>query len=401
MDVEMTSTSSSTLPKLPAELIEHIIRLSLPPLAFSTFRARYDLLLAYSTVSSVWHEAAQAELYSQIWLGDMETEDLLWQLIGMTKKGWTNRTRSLWCGYEVNLDDRRVYSAHFVDRALSYCPNVELVCLSALGLTPFDFSAFDHIKELRCSWIELYGTGPEHIVPRPPNPLPNLTRLALISPYLNGGLFGPWSNLLSPTTLPNLRHLALQLSEEEAFQDHNEEYDSLPNALLSLGPQLETLQFLAPGEGEIAEDIVALLPELTSLRSLRLCATESWCSILDLNLETPKLPPSLETLTLDPNGSVALVDVYDDLISKLTEAVNQCPALRTVALVDSWIRDMEYMLGSKMTPEMLEQYLGPLGSMLAGRGKRLALYRYDGGDEWWQTCDDKTQPGYYRELEEF
>lgn len=133
----------STLPTLPAELIEHIIRSSLPPLAFPTFRLRYDLLLSYSSVSRIWNEAAQAELYSHIWLGAMEDEDLLWQLVGRTGKGWTNRARALWCGHPVDLSDRRVYSAHFVDRALSYCPNVELVCLSALGLTAFDFSAFD------------------------------------------------------------------------------------------------------------------------------------------------------------------------------------------------------------------------------------------------------------------
>lgn len=396
----------TSLPALPAELIGYIIRLSLPPLAFPTFRLRYDRLLAYSTVSSVWYEAAQAELYSDVWLGDLQKEDLLWELIGKAKKGWANRARTLWCGYEADPRDRRVYSAHFVDRALSYCPNVELVCLSALGLTAFDFSAFDRecraqvkgcranvdalgIKKLRCSWIELYGTGPAHIIPRPPNPLPSLTSLTLISPYLNGGLFGSWSNLLSPTTMPNLRQFALQVGESDEFQDHNEEYDSLPIALRSLGPQLETLHLLV-GDIEITDGLLDLLPECTSLRFLRLYATERWCISDPEMYEAPKLPPSLRVLVIDPSGSFAgssFLSVYEDLTIQILKAVRSCPALGIVALSDSWILELGSRFDIEYTPEMLEQDLHPLSSGLARQGKRLRLYRHDETDEWWQACN--------------
>lgn len=106
--------------------------------------------------------------------------------------------------------------------------------------------------------------------------------------------------------------------------------------------------------------------------------------------EAPKLPPSLEVLVVDPSGSLAgssFLGVYEDLSTQIIEAVEQCPALRIVAINDLWILKMGPTLDIDYIPEMLETVLEPLSSGLARQGKGLLLYRHDETDEWWQACD--------------
>jgi len=222
--------------------------------------------------------------------------------------------------------------------------------------------------------------------------------------------------------MPNLRHLALQIGEDDEFQDHNEEYDSLPIALRSLGPQLESLHLLV-GEIDISDNLLDLLPECTSLRFVRLQATEKWCISDPEIYAAPKVPASLEVLVVDPTSPFpgsSFLGVYADLTTQILEAVQSCPTLRIVAINDAWILEMGPDLEMDYTPEMLEKDLEPLSSGLARQGKRLMLYQHDAKDEWWQVCDgefflirtfrqaadvsfyrpDWSQPGYFREIEE-
>lgn len=135
--------AEAATPALPLELIELIISHSLPPLAFATFPARYDLLFTFSTVSKSWHEIAIRALYKELWIADDVAEQLLWERVGARGEGGTKRVKRLWCGRVPTDADNEVYSSHFVDRALSYSPNVKRVQLVALGLTSLDFAAFD------------------------------------------------------------------------------------------------------------------------------------------------------------------------------------------------------------------------------------------------------------------
>ncbi|KAK4699196.1 hypothetical protein P7C70_g7068, partial [Phenoliferia sp. Uapishka_3] len=56
------------LPTLPLELIAHIIELSVPPIQWSTFPLRYELLTRFSLVSHFCRSIAQPRLYSHILL---------------------------------------------------------------------------------------------------------------------------------------------------------------------------------------------------------------------------------------------------------------------------------------------------------------------------------------------
>ena len=60
--------STMPVPSLPVEIIEHVIKLSLPPLLFSTFKKRYSYLKRYSLVDSTWRELAQRELWREVLL---------------------------------------------------------------------------------------------------------------------------------------------------------------------------------------------------------------------------------------------------------------------------------------------------------------------------------------------
>lgn len=57
------ATLPMRLPTLPPEIIEHIIRLSMPPLSLGTYRERHNTLNAVSLVNSTWNAEAQKELY--------------------------------------------------------------------------------------------------------------------------------------------------------------------------------------------------------------------------------------------------------------------------------------------------------------------------------------------------
>ena len=142
--------------KLPPEIIEHIILLSLPVLSFPKFPERNERLLVYSLVSPVWLAAAQTELHHELWIADKEMEERLWNKVGARNGLKELRTKNLWCGRKPESTEvMQVYNAHFVDRALTYCPNIKKVSLSALGLSSFDFSAFDSEPTFSsCSAIE-------------------------------------------------------------------------------------------------------------------------------------------------------------------------------------------------------------------------------------------------------
>lgn len=56
----------SSFPRLPAEIISHIIQLSLPPLSYFTFGERKSTLLACTLVCSEWKQLGQAERYRHI-----------------------------------------------------------------------------------------------------------------------------------------------------------------------------------------------------------------------------------------------------------------------------------------------------------------------------------------------
>lgn len=59
------------VPQLPPELIEAIIQLSLPHVAYSTFTERYDTLLRFHLVNKTWSAFARIELFRHL---NVETE---------------------------------------------------------------------------------------------------------------------------------------------------------------------------------------------------------------------------------------------------------------------------------------------------------------------------------------
>lgn len=74
------------IPSLPTELIENIIRLSLPPIRFSSYRERYNVLVAYSLVSSVWRSLAQEELGKHLVIGSTKGLKLVIQRLKLINK---------------------------------------------------------------------------------------------------------------------------------------------------------------------------------------------------------------------------------------------------------------------------------------------------------------------------
>jgi len=54
------------LPSLPTEILQRIIQLALPRLAFKTFRERYDILLVLCRVNKLWAALSRRELVKHV-----------------------------------------------------------------------------------------------------------------------------------------------------------------------------------------------------------------------------------------------------------------------------------------------------------------------------------------------
>ena len=87
--------SSMPIPSLPVEIIEQVIKSSLPPLIFSTFKKRYSLLKRYSLVVSTWRELAQRELWREVLVTE-ENSSQVQRAIGQVCH---EKVRGVWIGW--------------------------------------------------------------------------------------------------------------------------------------------------------------------------------------------------------------------------------------------------------------------------------------------------------------
>lgn len=92
------------VPHLPAELISHIIKLSLPSLSFDTFPERYSTLLRFHFVNKEWSALASTELFLHLALPSHAVVEKLVSCFGHSSFDHLfARTKTLWIG---NVKDK-------------------------------------------------------------------------------------------------------------------------------------------------------------------------------------------------------------------------------------------------------------------------------------------------------
>ncbi|ORY92531.1 hypothetical protein BCR35DRAFT_327657 [Leucosporidium creatinivorum] len=116
--LQLDSAVVPSVPTLPVELVRSIIQLSLPLVTFSTFRQRYDDLLRFSLVSSVWRALAEEELLKHVGLTKEETSDALLHTLSTLQRR-RSLTKTLWLDEDPNAPGAIAWSATGVSLLMS------------------------------------------------------------------------------------------------------------------------------------------------------------------------------------------------------------------------------------------------------------------------------------------
>ncbi|ORY88189.1 hypothetical protein BCR35DRAFT_21764 [Leucosporidium creatinivorum] len=113
-------------PPLPVEIVEHIIKQSLPLLRFNTFDKRYRVLRKFSLVDSTWKELAQRELGRHVLVRDGQSPSLADDRARFPD--YLKQTKSFWG--RNGIQDQRVDVVMATCRVLKAHEGVEELCLS-------------------------------------------------------------------------------------------------------------------------------------------------------------------------------------------------------------------------------------------------------------------------------
>ncbi|ORY66639.1 hypothetical protein BCR35DRAFT_308500 [Leucosporidium creatinivorum] len=293
------------VPPLPVEIVEHIIKQSLPPLRFSTFNKRYRLLRKFSLVDSRWRVLAQRELGRHVLVKNGQSRSLADERAGFPE--YLKHTKSFWGRSSIEDERHNVGMATY--RLLKAHEGVEELCLSYIPTLDCLLLAAQHLRAFtgNCVDLELDSSIP---------PLPLLTYISLVDPLL-ARYTSAWSRLLNPTTLPSLRSLKLLRLDEVDFihgaDSSNEEINTIIQPLLSLAARLEVFAIFERDEQAVANRLTTEdwkrfveLQHLTIGR--RSTALSTWINSPD------SIPPRLKTLViLDLGDGGDRDEVYEEL----------------------------------------------------------------------------------------
>jgi hypothetical protein len=381
-------------PLLPPETIRHIIQLSLPPVLYSAFEERYALLLSYSLVNSTWRQIAKEELFRDLWVANKAVGDRILQGMHGEEAVLMQRTRTVrFGGTQCQWSDFSGDAA-LVKRVLLLCEGVEQVMLFELTLSVTDLAGFQGepyverssdvgvrahdaypkgLNALHLGCVELTAAGgSEQTLLRPPS-LTHLTHLTLVDCNLHGPDFDPWSTLLCPTTLPQLRHLILWPRVQGIDLWHDR---LIPAALSTIAPQLKSFAM----RGDFSCSRLANWPEFTQLR--RLCilgASNYWVVSTALRA----LPSSLDTLRITLASPISTGNVSGILKTPIEAFKLNEVSVRSIKTVriDG--------LDSKVVDGEVRERMEVLRGLVEDRGVHLVRTgHYIGCDLDWDACLD-------------
>ncbi|ORY88207.1 hypothetical protein BCR35DRAFT_324305 [Leucosporidium creatinivorum] len=288
------------VPPLPVEIVEHIIKQSLPPLRFDTFKERYELLKTFALVDSRWRVLAQRELGRHLvvdsrCLGKMETEL-------SNDESFAGYARSLWGNLEGPGDELTTIVELILGR--SQLHHLSLSFCAFFG----DMGMIQGAKFPSCT----LHYSDFHFATRA-LPLPHIEALYLVDPYFPNGA-GDWLSLLNPTTFPSLRRLQLLRTSDVlgfSFERDSAEHGGILHSLVAVAPQLTALS-ICEVDAPVLANAVSTQEWLlfSNLQHLTLSSAStqedetSWLQSLQ------HLPPKLESLTILVLKSAKLEQLY-------------------------------------------------------------------------------------------
>ncbi|ORY66631.1 hypothetical protein BCR35DRAFT_334561 [Leucosporidium creatinivorum] len=292
------------VPSLPIEIVEHIIKQSLPPLRSTAFQKRYELLRTFALVDSRWRVVAQRELGKHVLLKKTRFEKIA-VLNGFVPE-YLKQATSVWVEAE---DGKAAALRETAFRILKECRRVQEL---AVGWTTTESKFYWAAQDLR----SLKGHGIDFLLEATIPSFSRLTYLELVEPLL-ASVNGVWSRFLNPTTLPSLRCLKLHRHIESDFvrgdpgqlNDLNDVFDPL----LSLAAQLQVLAIHEVGEQDIINRFKT--EDWKRFDELQYLAIGKGSNCLSTWSHTPdSIPPKLKTLViLDLGDGSDQDEVYQEL----------------------------------------------------------------------------------------
>ncbi|ORY88195.1 hypothetical protein BCR35DRAFT_351035 [Leucosporidium creatinivorum] len=282
------------VPPVPVEIVEHIIKQSLPPLRFETFKERYELLRTYSLVDSRWKELAQKELGRHVVVTN-EGRERLKEAIHDSKT-FARHAQSVWATAHSLVPSDKPKIVALVEQLLDRA-ELRHVTLSCVNLEE-DLNLFDLGRSLRSCTLYYCDFTFHQTAPS----MQHLSRMYLVDPYCYDGE-GDWLSFLNPTSFPSLRRLQLlRTSAMSSFPQNDldpRNPSGITHSILALAPHLEALSICEANHPWIADSLSAQewslfsnLQHLTLSTSGYGADTNGWFQTLE------RLPPKLETLTV-------------------------------------------------------------------------------------------------------
>lgn len=380
------------VPHIPPELIAHIIKLSLPPLSFDTFPARYTTLVSFRLVNKQWSALASSELFLHLSLPSHGAAEKLENCFGGSSFDYLfARTKSLWIG-----DDRFVGDSSDlkpVDAVTHRC--IALESFSAryinVGLQDCIFSGVNgesllYFKTARTinSCQRRINTGVRSITLKSvyhdssnllldvaasfkrlfQGSFARLTHLSLVD-FVPEGRESGWDSIFAPSVVTELRHL-IYVAEHKDWLNNT----SFVQALDSIAAQLESFAFV--------DYALARPPNLSTLWAKLVNIKHLYLSIwIDVYHEVMS---QLDTLAAPALTSLVLGINESD--NSLIEAANACkkllqtsstflPALKTLSLL-GWSID-DFATDLAVDEMAADQAYRELQSIMESRGGTLLV----------------------------
>ncbi|ORY66627.1 hypothetical protein BCR35DRAFT_354856 [Leucosporidium creatinivorum] len=299
------------VPPLPVEIIEHIIKQSLPPLRFDTFKERYELLRTFALVDSRWRVLAQRELGKHLMVtraGQKELEETL-----NHRENFGRQAQSVWAtadGLVATASDKPKIMA-LVEEVLdrSELRHLTMSCINLNG----DMELFEQGRSLRSCTLHYSDFTFDWTAPT----IQHLKSLYLVDSYFYDG-DGEWLSFLNPTSDPSLRRL--QLLRTNIINTFNEsrsdprDRGGIIHSILAVAARLEVLSICEADHPSIANSLSAgdwltfsKLRNLTLSTAGDLSKQHSWLQTLE------HLPPNLESVTIHVLNAAELDVLYHDI----------------------------------------------------------------------------------------
>ncbi|ORY88181.1 hypothetical protein BCR35DRAFT_330057 [Leucosporidium creatinivorum] len=301
------------VPPLPVEIVEHIIKQSLPPLRFETFKERYELLRTYSLVDSRWRVLAQKELGRHLVVTNEGWERLKEAI--HDSKSFGRQAQSVWATARYLFPGEKPKILALVKEVLdrSELPHLTLSWTNLNG----DMELFEQGRSLRSCTLHYSDLTFHQTAPT----IRHLKSLYLVDPYFYDG-DGEWLSFLNPTSFPSLCRLQLlRTNRMGSFNEHRSDPrnpSGITHSILALAPRLEALAICEAHQPSIANSLSAqewpLFSELQHLTLNTIGDPEketSWLQTLE------HLPPNLESLTILILNPAELEVRYHDIEAAL------------------------------------------------------------------------------------